>query len=177
MNDEIWKDIKGYEGLYQVSNYGRIKSLARIVIGKNNSIRIVKEKILKLHKDTIGYFDVTLSKNNKIKRILVHRLVTEAFIPNPLSLPEVNHKDGNKQNNYFVNLEWCTKSNNQKHAYKNKLQVRAKGENAANSKLTNTQAEEIRMLKGKISQHKMAEIYNVDDSTISQIILNKKYIQ
>ena len=94
---EIWKDIKDYEGHYQVSNLSRVKS-----------IKFGKEKILKLFKDTSGYLCVTLCKNNNQCQFRVHRLVAEVFIDNPDNLPCVNHKDENKQNNVVSNLEWCT---------------------------------------------------------------------
>lgn len=97
--NEIWKPIKGYEGLYEVSNLGRIKSL--------NYNHTGKEKILKPTKDRYGYLQVTLCKNNIKKQYTVHRLVAEAFIDNPDNLPQVNHKDENKQNNNVDNLEWC----------------------------------------------------------------------
>lgn len=96
MKKEIWKDILGYEGLYQVSNFGRVKSL-----------KFGKERILKLIKDKDGYFIVNLYKNKKIKSFRVHRLVAEAFIDNPDNLPQVNHKDENPSNNVVSNLEWC----------------------------------------------------------------------
>lgn len=96
---EIWKDIKGYEGLYQVSNLGRVKSLG------NNKRR--KEKILKQVEDGGGYLFVLLCKNGKGKMFKVHRLVAQAFTPNPNNYPQVNHKDENKQNNCVWNLEWC----------------------------------------------------------------------
>ena len=102
--EEIWKDKKYYEGRYQVSNCGRVKSLKR----KN----VLKEKILKPYVDKDGYLTVML--NNPRKTFLVHRLVAEAFIPNPDNLPCVNHKDENKQNNVVINLEWCdVKYNNE----------------------------------------------------------------
>ena len=96
----IWKDIPGYEGLYQVSNTGQVRSL-----GNNKS---KKTKILKTMADTKGYKRLTLYKNSKKKTYKVHRLVAQAFIPNPNDLPEVNHKDENKANNAVWNLEWCT---------------------------------------------------------------------
>lgn len=96
---EIWKDIKDYEGLYQVSNYGNVRSL----IKRTGSIIILKPD-----KTQSGYFRVTLCKNYERKRYMVHRLVAEAFIPNPNNLPQVNHKDENKTNNRLDNLEWCT---------------------------------------------------------------------
>lgn len=109
---EIYKDIRGFEGKYQISNYGNVKSL-HFCNGK-------KEKILK---QTIcrNYLEVCLSKNNKAKSYFVHRLVAQAFIPNPLNLPEVNHKDGNKHNNKQENLEWCTRLENMRHAKEHNL--------------------------------------------------------
>ena len=104
MKKEIWKDIKGYEGLYQVSNLGRVKSLPR----KNHP----KEEFRNLSPDSKGYLRVNLFKNNKGKTHKVHRLVAEAFIPNPNNYPQVNHKDENKANNNVDNLEWCTNKYN-----------------------------------------------------------------
>ena len=107
---EVFKDIKDYEGLYQVSNLGRVKSL-----------QMGKERILKPSFDRYGYFHVTLCKNKKRKGFTVHRLVAQTFIQNPLNLPQINHIDGNKTNNNITNLEWCDLSYNIKHAYKNNL--------------------------------------------------------
>lgn len=96
--EEIWKDIEGYEGLYQVSNMGRVRGLRRNIILKNRIAR--------------GYERVILSIGDKPKCFTVHRLVAMAFIPNPDNLPQVNHKDENKTNNYVDNLEWCTREYN-----------------------------------------------------------------
>lgn len=105
---EIWKNVKGYEGLYEVSNFGRVKSLR-------------KEKILKLGRDKKGYLIVGLCKNGKQRTFKAHRLVTEHFLNNPYNLPYVNHKDGNKTNNNVSNLEWCTQKENIQHAIANDL--------------------------------------------------------
>ena len=119
---EIWKDIKNYEGLYQVSNLGRVKSVDRIITMKNdvyinNKVRFQKGKILQPHISNHGhYLALTLCKNNKRHTKRVHRLVAETFIPNPDNLPEVNHIDGDKFNNTVKNLEWCTDRQNKDHA-------------------------------------------------------------
>ena len=100
LEGEEWKDIEGYEGLYQVSSLGRVKSL------KDNNDKS-REKILKQGKMKNGYLKVNLWKNEKVKQYYVHRLVANAFIENPSSLPWVNHKDENPSNNRVNNLEWC----------------------------------------------------------------------
>lgn len=106
--EEIWKDIKDFEGLYQGSNCGRAKSLDRYVKGKGHSLQFKKGRILKPMKDPNGYLKVNLCKDGKVKAFTVHRLVAEAFLPNPHNYPCVNHKDENKQNNNVSNLEWCS---------------------------------------------------------------------
>lgn len=114
---EVWKDIKGYEGLYQISNFGNVKALEKSVWnGKTNLY--FPEIIRKPNFDKDGYLNITLSKNSKAKTFKIHRLVAKAFIDNPGNLPEVNHKDGNKSNNFVNNLEWITRSENQKHAFR-----------------------------------------------------------
>ena len=104
---EIWKDIKGYEGYYQISSLGRVKSLNRTKKHSYNSIALLKEKYLK-PQSANGYKFVRLCKGNNVKMKIVHRLVAEAFIPNPNNYKEINHKDENKSNNNISNLEWCT---------------------------------------------------------------------
>lgn len=101
---EFWKDINDYEGLYQVSNLGRVKSLTRIL----KDGRKWEEKIIKPGNNGHGYLQVNLHKNGKQKNFFIHRLVAEAFIPNPDNLPYVNHKDEDKTNNLVSNIEWCT---------------------------------------------------------------------
>lgn len=122
---EIWKDIQGYEGLYQVSNLGRIKSLGRTIkkIGPKGKIfyRDYPEKILKQTKNKKGYLTVILSKNNENKIVRVHRIVAKTFLNLKEKGKEVNHKDGNKENNCASNLEWITHQENMIHAYKNGL--------------------------------------------------------
>jgi len=109
---EIWKDIEGYENKYQVSNLGNVKSLE--TWAGDRYIR--REKILKNNLCGNGYYYVCLSKNGKVKKYKVNRLVAQAFIPNIDNKPFTNHIDGNKLNNCVDNLEWCTQSENMKHA-------------------------------------------------------------
>lgn len=120
--NEIWKDIKDYEGLYQVSNLGRVKSLEKEHKINNNKTYLLKEKILKNMIDKNGYNYVHLSKNNIQKRKAIHRLVMEAFIPNINNLPCINHKDENKTNNCIDNLEWCSYSYNNNYGTKKEKQ-------------------------------------------------------
>ena len=107
--EEIWKDIKGYEGQYQVSNTGKVRSLQRTLSSGCCGIgRTIKELVLRPYTDHHGYLRLQLSKNSKTKKFLVHRLVAEAFIPNPNGYRCVNHKDETHTNNSVENLEWCT---------------------------------------------------------------------
>lgn len=105
---EIWRDIPNYEGLYQVSNLGNVKSLYRLA----NNNHIIHEKILKPQRNYNGYLIVNLYKNNKMKPKLIHRLVGKTFIDNPNNFNYINHIDKNKSNNNVNNLEWCTQSYN-----------------------------------------------------------------
>ena len=116
---EIWKDYKDYEGLYQASNLGRMRSLDRWVKSKSGSVRLCKGKILKLCTDKRNNLHVDLSKNNKVKAYLVHRIIAETFLPNTDNLPQVNHKDENKLNNVVSNLEWCTHEYNVNYGTRN----------------------------------------------------------
>ncbi len=118
LEGEIWKDIIEYEGHYQISNMGRVKSLERIFISQNNAIMPIKEKILKGGYMTAGYKSVVLCKNKIQKSFSIHRLVAIAFIPNPENKPQVNHKNGIRDDNREVNLDWMTNSENGLHSYK-----------------------------------------------------------
>jgi hypothetical protein len=117
-NDIIWKAIKGFEGQYEVSNTGLIKSLERQVRNTQSSFRTVKEKLLtQFPSATVDYLYIPLSQNRVSKKYAVHRIVAEAFCNNPENKPHVNHLDGNKLNNNAYNLEWVTISENHQHAW------------------------------------------------------------
>ena len=129
-NIELWKDVKDYEGLYQVSTLGRVRSLDKYVNTKNRNVdKVLKRgKILKPTYNQDGYLTVSLYKDGKGTRFLVHRLVAEAFISNPLNLPVINHKDEVKDNNHPYNLEWCTDEYNKNYgtAIKRSAEKRSK---------------------------------------------------
>ena len=116
---EEWRDVIGYEGLYQVSNLGNVKSLERTV-WNGKGYRVIKEGILKAGKNGRGYLYVILFKGGKSKPCTVHRLVAEAFLENPENLPDVNHKDENKENNCVENLEWVSHEYNCNHGTRNR---------------------------------------------------------
>lgn len=121
---EVWKDIEGYEGLYQVSNFGRVKSLVYVT----RCSQVKREKVLKTAINR-GYVYVTLHKDSKQKTVYVHRLVANAFIQNDTGKRCVNHINGNKQDNIVSNLEWCTHSENTVHAWDTGLQNRERKKN------------------------------------------------
>ena len=130
---EEWKDIKGYEGIYQISNKGRVKSL-----------KFNKENILIPVKQNRGYLFVNLCKNGKVKKYLIHRLVAEAFLPNPDNSPQVNHKDENKLNNNVENLEWCSNEYNINYGSRNeKASKNSKGKKKAHKKILCVETGEI----------------------------------
>jgi hypothetical protein len=110
---EIWKDIKGYDGLYQVSNEGRVKALSRVVKSRWGTPKPLKEKEIREVVDSLGYSRLSLSKDGNVKAHKIHRLVAEAFL---FGEGQINHIDGNKQNNHVSNLEFCTQRENNIHA-------------------------------------------------------------
>lgn len=122
-----WKDIKGYEGLYQISDKGLVISKSRMIITVDGKTRFVKGRLMKLRKHDDGYRFVSLCRNGKSKNHYVHRLVAEAFIPNEHSKPEVNHLNGNKTCNRVENLAWATHAENVQHAYDTGLSKKSLG--------------------------------------------------
>lgn len=154
MNNEIWKYIKGYEGLYQVSNLGRIKSLQRKVW---NGFSFVdkKEKILAPRYNSKGYVSYALWKNKTRKDFKGHWLVLSSFIDNINNKPQINHKNGKKDDNRLCNLEWCNNSENQLHAIKNGLRkIRYGKENPCS----------IPILQYDINDNLIREWYSISDA-------------
>ena len=165
-----WKDVVGYEGLYQVNKNGQIYSLI-----SNKTLKFFYRGSRQDNK----YLVVELHKNKKGKTISVHRIVAEAFIPNPNNLPCVNHKDGNKYNNCVDNLEWCTYSENNAHAFQTGLKRIPRGTKSNLSKLTYNEVVEIKkcLILGdsEYGTRPLAKKYGVDHRVIMDIYHNRKY--
>ena len=166
---EIWRWIEGCEGRYQISNFGRVKSMP--------NCRRFEAKILKPWLNRQGYLIIDLCINGRGKHFPVHQLVARAFIPNPENKPEPNHEDGNKLNNFVGNLKWVTRAENVKHSFEMGLQP--KGEDAPNAKLTNAQREEIRqivVIKGdpEFGINALARKYGVTQGVIRQVLYGYK---
>jgi hypothetical protein len=161
-NKEIWKDVEGYEGKYQVSSFGRVRSF------KQTNIYYFRGD--KNHK---GYIRVQLS-NGKAKAFSIHRLVCKAFHPNPENKPAVNHKNGVKDDNRAQNLEWVTHSENHKHAFKNGYMCK-KGVKHHYAKLTEEQAFEIKYGHKDLLQREMAELYGLTVASINDIIKGRTW--
>ena len=171
---EIWKSIKGYEGIYEVSNLGRVKVLERTAKGKLDNIQVFKERILKPINQTNGYLKVNLIKNGTQKTVLIHRIVAIVFIEGDNSLT-VNHKNGIKTDNKVENLEWATLSENHKHAFKLGLKC-LKGEKCTTNKLFEYQVIEIKkMLEQGLTHQKIADLYSVRRQTITDINLKRRW--
>lgn len=185
---EKWKDVEGYEGIYQVSDRGRLRSVDRVVISKNGVKRKVKGRLMKQSTSNYGYKVITLRKGEIKKSHRVHRLVAESFINKEEGKTLINHKDGDKCNNRAENLEWCTNSENMKHAFKSGLKQPSnpnknglmQGESHSRSKLTERDVLFIRknakVNGGEFSNVELASKYNVTKSTIGYIVKEKTWV-
>lgn len=169
----MWKSITGYEGIYEISDAGEIKSIQRVITDAVGHTYTIRERILKTYQLPNGYLTVTLCKNNQTRRYYIHRLVAETFIPNPLNLPIINHKNGNKQNCHAYNLEWSTYSDNNQHAYDTGLKPRGEGQYKA--VLTEQQVREIKRLGKYTTYQAIADKYNVTKATIRDVLIGKTW--
>lgn len=173
LENEVWKDVVGYEGLYAVSNKGRIKSLKRTVHHPINGKSNLSERLRTTNPSKDGYCHISLNKESIISSLTVHRIVAKAFIPNPQNKPQINHINGVRNDNRVENLEWVTGSENVRHAFKNGLVPT--GEQHKSSKLTEEQVLKIRK-KGKYkTRTQIAREYNVSFSCIDKIMKNKTW--
>lgn len=163
---EVWKDIKGYEGHYQVSNEGKVRSIKR-----------KEPKLLTLLNHSMGYYVINLCKpKTKMIQVKVHRLVADLFIPNHGDdTTIVNHIDGDKKNNRVSNLEWTNHGGNLKHSYDYNLRSK-KGENHHLSKLKDSDVRKIRNLSSEgFSNVALSKMFNVSDGTICMIVKRKRW--
>ena len=175
---EVWKDIKDFEGFYQISNLGRLKTLARTVGARNGKTREISAKILVIQHNEQGYCRITFTKNKKIFGRKVHRLVAYHFIGEPsTNQTDVNHKDGNKENNRVDNLEWCTRGENVSHAIRTGLKkitgvkLDFKTANRIRDIYEATEPE----LGHMPAMRSLTKKYNVSISTIRDIITKKTW--
>lgn len=170
---ETWLPCPGFETSYEVSNYGKVRSIDRYISGRNG---LVKGKLILQGKNKKGYPEVRLWKNNKQEARNPHRLVAQAFIPNPDNKPQVNHIDGNKENNSIDNLEWVSNSDNQLHAYKLGLQPSRSGENNNKAKITNKQVDLIKLdYNYGLSISIIADSYKISIEIIRNIIYGRTW--
>lgn len=170
--EELWKPIIGYEGLYEVSNFGNIKSLSKVhhLGAKNQYISQERLLTLSIQKCHFNYkrYRVNLWANDKAKMFKVHRLVAQAFIPNPENKPQVNHIDNNPLNNNVSNLEWVTNRENLDHCLKQGRFNR--GSNNGMSKLNEQKVLEIRELIKTKDKDYLVKKYKVAKTTITSVL-------
>ena len=163
---EVWKEIEGYEGISQISNFGRVKSFR------------YGEKMRVLKVSNAGYYTVALWKKGKATHCRIHKLVAQNFLQNTDEKPQVNHKDGNKLNNHVDNLEWCTASENTYHALRTGLRTPRKGESVNFAKLNRFQVTRIKLLREiqpQITQEKLGELFGVARTTVADILYHRTW--
>lgn len=169
----MWKPISGFEALYEVSDSGQVRSLTRIITDKAGHSYQHQGKVIKPNKIKNGYLVVYLRKEGRTYPKYVHRLVAEAFVPNPNNFPIVNHLNGNKQNCNAPNLEWATYSRNNQHAYDTGLKLC--GEHQFKARLTESEVIEIRKNGKYTTYENIAKKYNVSKATIRDVLVFKTW--
>lgn len=169
----MWDDIEGFEGKYQVNEYGVVRGVERTTVGEK-ICRHTKEHILKPTQIGYGYLGVSLRDGKNTYHRYIHRLVAESFVEKiSPSCNFVNHIDGNKTNNYYLNLEWCNCSENNQHAYDNGLKDR--GENFYNAKLSEDNVREILSHGKNGTYQEIADQYGVSKATIRDVLMRRTW--
>ena len=167
LDGEDWADIEGYEGRYQISTFGRVKSLPR---KHKRTPKILRPKL-----DKKNYLMIEILSKRQRKPFKIHRLVAQAFIPNPNNKPQVNHIDGCKINAYVGNLEWATNAENQRHAYVTGLNVALQGEDKPQAKLNNEQVRYIRDNPENLKTIELAQYFGVNKTTIERVKFGRTF--
>jgi len=175
---EGWVYVNGFNKLYMVSNSGKLNRIGQVITRKNGTKVYIRGREMKIIVNKQGYCSINLTINNKKSNLNFHRLVATHFIPNPDNKPCVNHKNGIKTDNRVENLEWCTRSENSKHAFDTGLNWSYRGEDKKNSKLTNEQVLEIRKkyVPQKNSCPMLALEYGVSQYTIRSIVRRETWV-
>lgn len=164
LNIEIWKDVVGYEGLYQVSNFGNIRSCDKIIKREGYRDYVLRSKLLKQSNHSEGYLVICLTRNSKYVNKFVHQIVADAFIPLIKDSNDINHIDGNKKNNCVSNLERCTRKENINHAYQT---LKRKSNTIITSKLTL----KVKELKANsLTNREIAKQLNISHTTVNKML-------
>lgn len=173
---EVWKPVQGYEGIYEVSNLGRVRSLDRFTRNRWGTLRPVAGAMKVPQVKREGYCYLNLYSERKARPMYVHRLVALAFLPNPDDLPQVNHKDGDKANNAVTNLEWCSKSDNCQHAIDEGLYEQARGESSGSAKVTESDVIEMRRLWASgMLQKDIAARFGIGRKAVTKIVNRQRW--
>jgi hypothetical protein len=180
--NEVWKPIAGYEGLYEISSIGRVKSLGRTITDRGHNyrvdrVRVISGRILRQTRQSVGYLCVRLcSSDTTITTVLVHRLVAKAFLVSSIERNEVNHINGDKKDNRVCNLEWCTHAENQRHAFSTGLVSHQCGSQKGSAKLNEAKVADIkRMIAAGMTNVDIAKLYGVSTAPISYIRTGKAW--
>jgi len=173
--EEIWKDVIGFEGKYQVSNTGKVKSLERIIKRGEKGDVLIKTLVLKNRLSKKGYHQVILYKKGIQKQFTVHQLVSIMFLENKDSFKEVNHINGIKTDNFSENLEWCSRGHNMRHALRTGLKIPRNGESINTCKLTKSQAAEIKYSDKSIQSRFLSNKFKVSMQTVWKIRAGKSW--